>query len=154
MTKDEIFMTEALRLAKIAADNGEVPVGAIVVYNDKIIASAFNTREIDKMATSHAELRAIEQACAVRGGWRLFDCELFVTLEPCVMCAGAAVNARISRVVYGAKDHRFGALGSTVDIMQCDLNHKYEVVGGVLADECSDILSAFFKCRRKKNGII
>lgn len=150
MTRDEKYMMAAIEAARNAAENGEVPVGAIVVYNDEIIATSFNTRETDKCATSHAELRAIEQACRVRGGWRLFGCELYVTLEPCVMCAGAAVNARVDRIIYGASDIRFGALGSALDVMSYPLNHKYEVVSGVLADECRTLLSDFFKARRSK----
>lgn len=148
MTRDEMFMSAALEEARIAAQMGEVPVGAVVVYKDKIIAAAHNTRESDKCATSHAELCAIRQACSVRGGWRLFDCELFVTLEPCAMCAGAAVNARVDRVVFGAFDHRFGALGSALDLMSVGLNHKYEVVSGVLEDECRELLRTFFRQRR------
>lgn len=148
MTREERFMSAAISEAKIAANEGEVPVGAVVVYKDEIIASAHNTRETDKCATSHAELRAIEEACRVRGGWRLFDCELYVTLEPCTMCAGAAVNARLDRVIYGASDLRFGALGSNFNVMSFDLNHKYEVVGGVLGDECRILLQEFFKERR------
>ncbi len=148
MTRDEKFMSAALEQARLAAECGEVPVGAVVVYRDEIIAAAHNTRETDRCATSHAELRAMEQACRVRGGWRLFDCELFVTLEPCAMCAGAAVNARVDRVVYGASDLRFGALGSAFDLMTVGLNHKYEVVPGVLGDECRALLQEFFRARR------
>lgn len=148
MTRDEKYMLLAIEQAKKAAEIGEVPVGAVVVYKDTVIATAYNRRETDKCATSHAELKAIEAACEARGGWRLFDCELYVTLEPCVMCAGAAVNARLDRIVYGASDVRFGALGSALDIMSVPLNHKYEVVGGVLKDECKALLTDFFKERR------
>lgn len=148
MERYEIFMREAIRLARIAEENGEVPVGAIVVYKDEIIASAYNRRENDKCATHHAELLAIEEACRVRGGWRLFGCELFVTMEPCVMCAGAIVNARIDRVVFGAPDLRFGAVGSLFDINSFGLNHKFEAVGGVLEEECRELLQNFFRQRR------
>lgn len=148
MTRDEKYMLLAIEQAKKAAEIGEVPVGAVVVYKDTVIATAYNRRENDKCATSHAELKAIESACEARGGWRLFDCELYVTLEPCVMCAGAAVNARLDRIVYGASDVRFGALGSALDVMSVPLNHKYEVVGGVLKDECKALLTDFFKERR------
>lgn len=148
MTRDQMFMQAALDQARLAADEGEVPVGAVVVYRDEIIAAAHNTRENDKCATSHAELRALEMACSARGGWRLFDCELYVTLEPCAMCAGAAVNARVERVVYGAPDKRFGALGSAFDLMAVELNHRYEVVEGVLEDECRELLQSFFRQRR------
>lgn len=141
-------MREAIRLARIAEENGEVPVGAIVVYKDEIIASAYNRRENDKCATHHAELLAIEEACRVRGGWRLFGCELFVTMEPCVMCAGAIVNARLDRVVFGAPDLRFGAVGSLFDINSFGLNHKFEAVGGVLEEECRELLQNFFRRRR------
>lgn len=150
MTREEKYMQLAIEQAAIAAANGEVPVGAVVVYKDMVIAAAHNTRETDKCATAHAELKAIEEACRVRGGWRLFDCELYVTLEPCVMCAGAAVNARIDKIVYGASDIRFGALGSVMDVMSYPLNHKYEVVGGVLGDQCKSMLTDFFKKRRNK----
>lgn len=153
MTRDEKYMLAAIEQAKIAAEHGEVPVGAVVVYNDEIIAAAYNTREEDKCATSHAELRAIEAACRSRGGWRLFGCELYVTLEPCVMCAGASVNARVDRIVYGASDHRFGALGSALDVMDYPLNHKYEVVSGVLERECRTLLTEFFKTRRQGGRI-
>lgn len=148
MTRDERFMGAALDEARLAAECGEVPVGAVVVYGDTVIAAAHNTRESDRCATSHAELRALEEACRVRGGWRLFGCELFVTLEPCVMCAGAAVNARVDRVVYGASDIRFGALGSVLDVSGIPLNHKYEVTGGVLGDDCRELLTAFFRKKR------
>ena len=148
MERNEMFMREAIRLANIAAEHGEVPVGAVVVYKDEIIASAYNRRECDKCATHHAELMAIEEACRVRGGWRLFGCELFVTMEPCAMCAGAIVNARIDRVVFGAPDLRFGAVGSLFDINSFGLNHKFEAVGGVLEDECRELLQNFFRQRR------
>lgn len=150
MTREEKYMQLAIEQAAIAAENGEVPVGAVVVYKDNVIAAAHNTRETDKCATAHAEIKAIEEACRVRGGWRLFDCELYVTLEPCVMCAGAAVNARIDKIVYGASDIRFGALGSVMDVMSYPLNHKCEVVGGVLGDQCRSMLTYFFKDRRNK----
>ena len=148
MTRDEKYMSAALEMARLAGEAGEVPVGAVVVYNDEVIASAYNRRESDKCATSHAELLAVEAACRARGGWRLFGCELYVTLEPCVMCAGAAVNARLDRVVFGAKDLRFGALGSITDINSIGLNHKYEVVGGVLENECRTLLQDFFRQKR------
>ena len=147
---DEIFMEEAIRLALLAAERDEVPVGAVAVRDGKIIASAFNTREESKCATHHAEILAIEEACRVLGGWRLPGVTLYVTMEPCGMCAGAIINSRIERVVYGAKDHRFGAFGSALDINSAGLNHKPEIVGGVLGDRCADILSSYFKNKRKK----
>ena len=147
---DEIFMMEAINLAREAEKVDEVPVGAVAVRDGKIIASAFNTRETTKCATHHAEILAIERACAALGGWRLPGVTLYVTMEPCAMCAGAIVNSRIERVVYGAKDFRFGAFGSALDLNEAGLNHKPEVVGGVLGDECADMLSVYFKNKRKK----
>ena len=148
-TFDEEIMTEAIRLARAAEEIDEVPVGAVAVRDGKIIASAFNTRESTKCATHHAEILAIERACAALGGWRLPGVTLYVTMEPCAMCAGAIVNSRIERVVYGARDFRFGAFGSAFDLNEVGLNHKPEVVGGVLGDECADILSSYFKRKRR-----
>ncbi len=148
-TFDEEIMTEAIRLARAAEEIDEVPVGAVAVRDGKIIASAFNTRESTKCATHHAEILAIEKACAALGGWRLPGVTLYVTMEPCAMCAGAIVNSRIERVVYGARDFRFGAFGSAFDLNEVGLNHKPEVVGGVLGEECADILSSYFKRKRK-----
>ena len=147
---DEIFMQEAIALAKEAEMIDEVPVGAVAVRDGVVIARAFNTRETSKCATHHAEILAIEKACEALGGWRLPGVTLYVTMEPCAMCAGAIVNARIERVVYGAKDFRFGAFGSALDLNEAGLNHKPEVVGGVMGDECADMLSAYFKNKRKK----
>lgn len=150
LTDDEIFMEEAIRLALLAAERDEVPVGAVAVRDGKIIARAYNTREESKCATHHAEILAIEETCRILGGWRLPGVTLYVTMEPCVMCAGAIINSRIERVVYGAKDHRFGAFGSALNVCEAGLNHRPEVVGGVLGDRCADILSAYFKNKRKK----
>ena len=147
---DEFFMREAIREAEIAASIGEVPIGAVVVRNGEIIARAHNERETGKDATRHAEIIAIERACAALGGWRLIGCDLYVTLEPCPMCAGATVNARVVRVVYGASDLRAGAFGSIINLNDYPLNHKPEIVRGVLADECLAPIQAFFKERRKK----
>ena len=153
LTDDEKFMREAMRLARIAAERDEVPVGAVAVRNGEIIASAYNTREESKCATHHAEILAIEAACRALGGWRLPGVTLYVTMEPCVMCAGAIVNARIERVVYGARDHRFGAFGSAIDVNSAGLNHRPEIVGGLLGEECAAILSDYFKAKRlKKDG--
>lgn len=149
MTKDERFMREAISLAKKAEELDEVPVGALVVLEDRIIASAYNTREGDKCATHHAEILAIERACAAMGGWRLPGVTLYVTMEPCAMCAGAIINARIPRVVFGTKDLRFGAFGSLLDLSKLPLNHKPELVGDVLADECRELLSGYFRKKRK-----
>ena len=151
LTRDEEFMEEAIMLALLAAERDEVPVGAIAVRDGEIIAKAFNTREESKCATHHAEILCIEAACAALGGWRLPGVTLYVTMEPCVMCAGAIINSRIERVVYGAKDHRFGAFGSALDVNEAGLNHRPEVVGGVLGERCAGILSDYFKTKRKKS---
>ena len=148
---DEYFMREAIALAREAESIDEVPVGAVVVRNGEIIARAYNTRETSKCATHHAEVLAIEEACRKLGGWRLPGVTLYVTMEPCVMCAGAIVNARVPRVVYGAPDIRFGAFGSALDLTRVPLNHTPEVVGGVLVEECASILSEYFKNKRKRN---
>ena len=150
---DEIFMEEAIKLALEAAERDEVPVGAICVRDGKIISMASNTREESKCATHHAEILAIEAACRALGGWRLPGVTLYVTMEPCVMCGGAIINSRIERVVYGARDHRFGAFGSALDINEAGLNHKPEVVGGVLGDRCAEILSSYFKNKRKNKTL-
>lgn len=150
LTEDEKYMEEAIRLALLAAERDEVPVGAVCVRDGEIISSAFNTREESKCATHHAEILAIEAACRTLGGWRLPGVTLYVTMEPCVMCAGAIINSRIERVVFGARDHRFGAFGSALDVNGAGLNHRPEVVGGVLGDRCAEILSSYFKAKRKK----
>ena len=145
-------MREAIKEAMLAAEIGEVPIGAVVVRNGEIIARAHNERETGKDATRHAEIIAIERACAALGGWRLIGCDLYVTLEPCPMCAGATVNARVVRVVYGASDLRAGAFGSIINLNDYPLNHKPEIVRGVLAEECLAPIQAFFKERRKKSA--
>ena len=147
---DEEYMKEAMRLAKVAQEQDEVPVGAILVRDGEIIARAYNTREGSKCATHHAEILAIEQGCERLGGWRLPGVTLYVTMEPCAMCAGAIINARIPRVVYGTRDIRFGAFGSLFDLSELPVNHKVEVRGGVLEEENRDVLSAYFKRKRKK----
>ena len=147
---DEKYMKHALALAKEAADSDEVPVGAVIVRDGAIIATAKNARESNKCATHHAEILAIEEACRVLGGWRLPETTLYVTLEPCAMCAGAIINARIPRVVYGASDLRFGALGSLIDLTKIPLNHTPEVTSGVMGNEARDILSAYFQRKRAK----
>ena len=148
-TEDDIrFMREALALAREAAEADEVPVGALIVYEGRIIAAARNRRESDKLATHHAEICAIEEACRVRGGWRLPDCTLYVTLEPCPMCGGAIVNARIPRVVFGAYDRRAGVFGSAVNFNDLTFNHRPEVLGGVLEEEAAAILTSYFRKKR------
>jgi tRNA(adenine34) deaminase len=149
MTRDEMFMRQALEIARQSAAEGEVPVGAVVVKGENVIACGRNRRETKKNALCHAEIEAINGACSTLGGWRLWQCELFVTLEPCPMCAGAVINARIPRVVFGAFDMKAGSCGSVVNLFSLPFNHKPEVVGGVLEDECSSILTGFFKKLRK-----
>ena len=146
--EDVLYMREAMRLAAMAEEIDEVPVGALVVRNGEIIAGAYNTREHSKCATHHAEILAIEEACRTLGGWRLIGCTLYVTMEPCAMCAGAIINARIPRVVYGAPDLRFGAFGSLINLADVPLNHKPEVVGGVLKEENVEMLRSYFKKKR------
>ena len=146
--EDIRFMREAISLAKEAEAIDEVPVGAVVVKDGEIIARASNRRETSRCATHHAELICINEACAALGGWRLPGVTLYVTLEPCAMCAGAIINARIPRVVYGASDHRFGALGSLVDLSKIPFNHIPEVEGGVLGEECSSLLTEYFRKKR------
>ena len=146
--KDKIFMQQALLLAKRAMDEGEVPVGAIVVRNGEIIGSGYNLRESCGMATAHAEILAIEEACKKLGTWRLLDCTLYVTLEPCPMCAGAIVNSRIARVVYGVKDSAAGCCGSVVDFNRYPFSHSFSLTSGICEDECALLLKEFFKSRR------
>ena len=147
--EDETFMREALAEAAIAAAKGEVPVGAVIVRNGEIIARAHNERETKHDASAHAELSAIRAACAALGGWRLTGCTLYVTLEPCPMCAGAIVNARVPRVVYGVKDAKAGAMGSLLDVRSYPLNHKPQTDSGILETECREILRTFFEARRE-----
>ena len=147
--EDVMYMQEAMALAKEAADIDEVPVGALIVHRGKVIARAYNLREHNRCATHHAEILAIEEACRTLGGWRIPDATLYVTMEPCAMCAGAIVNARIDRVVYGTADIRFGAFGSLLDLSALPLNHRPHVTAGVLEDETRDMLRAYFRTKRK-----
>jgi tRNA(adenine34) deaminase len=146
--QDEIFMREALSEAEAAALDDEVPVGAVMVRNGEIIARARNRREKDKNPLSHAEIKIINDTCRALGGWRLVGCTLYVTLEPCPMCAGAIINSRIERVVFGAFDEKAGAFGTMINLTEYPL-FKPQITGGVLKDECSAILSEFFKKKRK-----
>lgn len=149
---DEFFMREALSLAQAAECLGEVPVGALVVRNGEIVGRGFNSPIGENDPTAHAEIAALRDAARNLGNYRLPGCELFVTLEPCAMCAGAIMHARIARVVYGARDPKTGVHGSVVDLFGVErLNHHAVIVGGVLADECSALLSGFFASRRKRN---
>lgn len=147
MTRDEMYMRKALELAALAAAEDEVPVGAVVVKKStgEIVGRGFNRREYGRSPLTHAEIIAIDQASRKLGGWRLIDCELFVTLEPCPMCAGAVINSRVERVVFGAYDQKAGSCGSIVDLFGLPYNHKPECVGGVLEQECAGILSEFFR---------
>ena len=147
---DEHWMRQALKLAQQAAEQDEVPVGAIIVHENKIIASAFNQREQLADPTAHAEMIAITQAASHLNSWRLLECSLFVTLEPCPMCAGAILQSRIPRIVYGALDPKAGAVVSLYQLLNDPrLNHRCETLSGVLADECGKILTEFFDRKRK-----
>jgi tRNA(adenine34) deaminase len=147
---DERFMRRAIELAKAAGERGDVPVGAVVVKNGEIIAEGYNTREAFGNALGHAEISAIDAACKALGGWRLDGCTLYVTLEPCAMCAGAIVNSRVPRVVFGAKDSVAGGMGSVWSIHRNPTSRiGVEVIDGCLADECRALLREFFENRRK-----
>lgn len=142
--EDIAFMLVALDEAKKAAIEGEVPVGAVVVKDGKIISACHNRREANKNALAHAEILAIDEACKKLGGWRLWQCQLYVTLEPCPMCAGAIVNSRINRLVFGAKDPKAGCCGSVTNLFKLPFNHTPTVQSGVLENECATILQNFF----------
>ena len=148
--KEQDYMKKALREAEIAAQEGEVPVGAVIVKDGEIIASARNNREATGDATGHAELLAIREACAKLGGWHLESCELYVTLEPCPMCMGAILHARIPRVVFGAKDPRAGACGSLLRLSDYPFESDPAIEGGLLGEESLALLQEFFAARRKK----
>ncbi|HBO24940.1 MAG TPA: tRNA adenosine(34) deaminase TadA [Providencia sp.] len=151
---DEYWMEQALELAQNAQQAGEIPVGALLVKDNQLIASGWNCSIRNHDATAHAEMIALQQAGQVLSNYRLLDTTLYVTLEPCIMCAGAMIHSRIGRVVYGAKDFKTGACGSYIDIMgQVGLNHYVEVTGGILAERCSSMLSAFFKMRRAQKKL-
>ena len=147
---DEFFMDQAIELAKEAAKEGEVPVGAVVVIDGRIVGRGRNRRETDKNALAHAEIEAINEACKTLGGWRLWQCDMYVTLEPCPMCTGAIINSRIKRLVYGASDSKAGSCGSVVNLFSLPYNHKPEVISGLKQEECAALLSDFFKRLRKK----
>jgi tRNA(adenine34) deaminase len=150
---DEYFMHEALRMASKGARSGEVPVGAVVVREGKIIARAHNQVELLKDATAHAEMLALTQAEAAVGDWRLIDCGLYVTKEPCAMCAGALVHTRVGRVIFGCADPVAGAAGSVINLLQMPtLNHRCDIASGVLQNECATILQDFFRKRRDEQG--
>lgn len=139
------FMLAAYEMAKQAYDDGEVPVGAVIVRENVIVAKGRNRREKAKNALLHAEIDAIDNACKALGGWRLWNCELYVTLEPCPMCAGAIINAHIPKVYFGAYDFKNGSCGTITNLFEMPYNFKPECVGGIMADECSALLKDFFK---------
>ena len=149
-TQDEKFMKEAIRQARKAEAIGDVPIGCVIVHEDKIIARGYNKRNKNKTVLAHAELLAMRKACRVIGDWRLEDCTIYITLEPCQMCAGAIVQARIPRVVIGSMNAKAGCAGSILNILQMEeFNHQCQVTTGVLNEECSAMLSAFFRRLRK-----
>jgi tRNA(adenine34) deaminase len=149
----EQYMREALKEAQLAWEKGEVPIGAVIVRDGEIIARAHNLRETLNDATAHAEVLAIRAAGQVLADWRMIGCTLYVTIEPCPMCAGALVQSRVEHLVYGASDPKAWADRSLVEIVQNPgLNHRMEVIGGVLADECSQMMKDFFRARRKRSG--
>ena len=147
------YMTEALLLAKKAGELGEIPVGAVIVRNGEIIATGMNRRETDKTALGHAEIEAIDSACRKLDRWRLDDCELYVTLEPCPMCAGAIINARLKKVIFGAFDKKMGSCSqeSVIDLFNLPYNHRPEVWAGIMENECSKVLTEFFGKLREKD---
>ena len=146
------YMRYALNLAKQSAEEGEVPVGAIVVCDGKIVGEGRNRREVVKNALHHAEIEAINEACKNLGGWRLWKCDLYVTLEPCPMCAGAIINSRIKNVYFGATDMKNGAVVSAAQLFDMNFTHKPLYEGGILGEECAEILSTFFKDLRKQKA--
>ena len=150
MTREERFMTAALEFARKAQEIGEVPIGAVVVKGDEIVGTGYNRRETGKNALHHAEIEAMNNACKALGGWRLWQCELYVTLEPCPMCAGAIINARIPAVYFGAYDKKAGSCGSVVNLFELPYNHKPNCTGGILEAECGSILTDFLKSLRDK----
>lgn len=149
MTEREKYMSAALELARAAAIDGEIPVGCVVVQNGRIIGRGRNRRKSACSALAHAEIEAIDEACKMLGDWRLTNCALFVTLEPCPMCTGAIINARIGEVVYGTKEEHTGSCGSVINLFEENYGHKPRVYGGVLRNECAELLSSFFNELRK-----
>ncbi|AYJ91584.1 tRNA adenosine(34) deaminase TadA [Bacillus safensis] len=151
MTKDEKFMQEAISEALKAEQIGEVPIGAIIVVDDQIVSRAHNLRESEQRSIAHAELLAIDEACKATGSWRLEDAVLYVTLEPCPMCAGAIVLSRVKKVVFGAYDPKGGCAGTLMNLLDDErFNHQSEVIGGVLENQCGELLSQFFRNLRQR----
>ena len=152
MTREEKYMKEAIRQAKKAYAIGEVPIGCVIVYEDKIVGRGYNRRMTDKNTLSHAELNAIKKASKVMGDWRLDDCEMFITLEPCQMCSGAIVQSRIKKVYIGSMNPKAGCAGSILNLLQVpQFNHQVEMEKGILEEECSGMLKHFFSELREKN---
>ncbi len=150
MTQDEKYMKEALKQAKVAGLLDEVPVGCVIVKDNKIIAKGYNKRETLKDPSAHAEIVAVRKATKKLGDWQLVDCTIYVTIEPCIMCAGAIIQSRISKVVYGATDMRGGAFGTSINVLDAqNINHHPQIIGGVLKDECTGIIKNYFKSKRK-----
>ena len=150
MTEREKYMSAALELAREAAAAGEIPVGCVIVKDGEIIGRGRNRREEERSALAHAEVEALAEACKALGDWRLEDCALFVTLEPCPMCTGAIINARVGEVVYGAKEENTGSCGSVINLFEENYGHKPRVYGSVLKDECAAVMRDFFEIIRKK----
>ena len=151
MNEAEKYMRKAIRLAGKAAELGEVPIGCVIEYQGKVIGRGYNRRTTDKSTLAHAEIIAIKKACKKMGDWRLEDCTMYVTLEPCQMCAGAIVQARVKKVVIGCMNPKAGCAGSILNVLQMDeFNHQVEIERGVLEEECSQMLTSFFKNLRKK----
>ena len=148
--EDQVFMDAALELARQAMADGEVPVGCVIVRGDEIVGRGRNRRETGKTALGHAEIEAIADACRKLGGWRLWECTLYVTLEPCPMCAGAIINARIPRVVFGASDSKCGACGSVCDLFSMEFNHHPQVEKGIRESEAGELLTEFFQNLRQE----
>lgn len=149
---DKQFMKAALSLAREAAADGEAPIGAVIVRGGETVGCGRNRREKNKDALCHAEIEAISNACKKLGGWRLTGCTIYVTLEPCPMCAGAIINSRIERVVFGAYDKKAGSCGSVINLFELPYNHKPELIGGIMENECAAELSSFFKELREKKS--
>ena len=151
---DDKYMRLAVEQAKIAASMGEIPVGAVIVSNDNIISTGYNKREMLANSLAHAEMVAINSACKKLNSWRILNATLYVTLEPCAMCAGAIINSRIDKVVFGASDPKAGSFGSLVNLSELRYNHQPKIVSGVCEKECADLLSSFFRELRKKKKLL
>lgn len=154
MTADEKYMRQAIRQAKKAFDNGDVPIGCVIVYQGKVIGRGYNRRNKDKSSLAHAEILAIKKASKIMGDWRLEDCRMYVTLEPCQMCAGAIVQARIPEIVIGCMNPKAGSAGSIINLLDIkEFNHQVDITRGVMEQECSELLTSFFKELRLRNKL-